>query len=255
MLAALLALVLAQAPSADARIGIAVLNPQTSGDVGTEVGPVLAGIISTRLDKSGVFRVVAEDDIKRMVSFDQMKTALSCDEQASCLAEIGQALGVPYMLIGTLAKLGDTYVLNLALVDIAAAHVQRRESGRYDDMNALMKGLDAQVERSVQQLLYREQGSLAVVSNEVGAIVEVDGVAIGTTPLKAQSVAAGPHRITVAKESFIRFARDVVVQANRAPSWTPRLCRWSLPARASTGSASQASRAAGCSPSATCFRS
>jgi hypothetical protein len=212
MYAALLALVIAQAPSAEARIGIAVLNPVTSGDVAADVSPVLAGLVATRLDKSGVFRVVAEDDVRQMVSFDQMKTALSCDDQASCLAEIGQALGVPFMMTSSLAKIGDTLVFQITLIDINAARVQKRESGRYASMNELLAGIDAQVERAVQQLMYREQGILVVTANEVGAVVEIDGVAVGTTPLAEQQVPSGPHRVTVSKETFIRFVKDVVVQ-------------------------------------------
>jgi TolB-like protein len=200
------------ASQSDDKLGIAVLNVQTSGDVPADIAPVLSGLISTKLDKSGVFRVVTEDDVKSMVSFDQMKTALSCDDQASCLSEIGQALGVPFMLTGTLAKLGDNLVLNLALVDIGAAKVQKRESATYADMNALTKGLDTQVERAVQALLYREKGRLLVTTTEEGATIEVDGVAIGTAPLSEQSIASGPHRITVSKQGFIQYVQDVVVQ-------------------------------------------
>ncbi len=207
----------------DEKLGIAVLNPQTSGDIAADIAPVLAGLMSTKLDRAGVFRVVTEDDVKQMVSFDQMKSALSCDEQASCLAEIGQALGVPYMLTGAIAKLGDSFVVNLALVDITAAKVQKRESATYADMNALTRGLDAQVERTVQALLYREKGKLLVLASEEGATVEIDGVAIGTTPLGEQRVASGPHRISVSKEGFIQFAQDLIIQPKLQSTLDARL--------------------------------
>ncbi len=196
----------------DAKLGIAVLNPTTSGDIPADLSPVLAGLISTRLDQPGVFRVVTEDDVKRIVSFDQMKTALSCDDQASCLSEVGAALGVPWLLTSHVAQLGATYIVNLTLIDIDNARSVKRESSTYPSLDALVAGLPAQVERTTASLLYRHKGKLLVIASEEGATVAVDGSAIGTTPLPEQEVASGPHRVTVVKEGFIQHAVDVTVQ-------------------------------------------
>jgi len=198
--------------TSDQRIGVAVLDLQTSGDVPTDLASALSGLVAARLDRAGVFRVVTEQDVKQLVSFDQMKTALSCDEQASCLAEVGSALGVPYMLTGTVAKLGSSFTLALTLVEIEKARVEKRTSAVFPEVDRLLAGLDAEVERVVASLLYREQGTLLVIATEEGGTVAVDGNAIGTTPLPALSVASGPHRITVNKEGFLQFALDVSVR-------------------------------------------
>lgn len=196
----------------DAKLGIAVLNPTVSGGIAPDLPPVLAGILSTRLDQSGVFRVVSEDDVKRMVNFDQMKTALSCDDQASCLAEVGAALGVPWLLTSSVAQVGTTFIANLTLIDIENAKSVKRESATYTSLDALIAGLPQQVERTAATLLYREQGRLLVVANVEGAMVAVDGNVIGTTPLAERAIASGPHRITVSKDGFIQHAQDVVVR-------------------------------------------
>jgi len=193
-------------------IGLAVLNLQTSGDIPKDLSSALSGFVAARLDRAGIFRIVSEDDVKRMVDFDQMKTALTCDDQASCLADIGAALGVPFMLTGTVGKLGSSYTLTLTLVEIDKARVEKRTSAVFSDVDKLLAGLDTEVERAVQSLLYKEQGNLLVLAIEEGATIAVDGNAVGTSPLPTTSVASGPHRVTVNKDGFIQFALDVVVR-------------------------------------------
>ena len=199
-------------------IGIAVLNLTTSGEVQADLATALSGLVAARLDRAGVFRIVSEDDVKRMVSFDQMKTALTCDDQANCLAEIGEALGVPFMLTGTVAKLGSSYTLAFTLIEIEKARVEKRTSAVFSDVDKLLAGLDTEVERAVQSLLYREQGALLVLATEEGAEVAVDVNVIGTSPLPQQPFASGPHRITVNKEGFIQYALDIVVRPKELTS-------------------------------------
>ena len=45
--------------------------------------------------------------------------ALGC-EQTSCLAELGGALGVRYLIVPSVGKIGASYLINLKLVDVEA---------------------------------------------------------------------------------------------------------------------------------------
>ena len=224
----------ASPPVADATLGLAVLNLQTSGDVPADIAPALSGLMTAQLDKTGVFRVVSEDDVKQMVNFDQMKVALSCDDQASCLSEVGAALGVPYMLTGSLARLGSNLSLSLTLVAIDSAQVEKRTSAVYADVDALVAGLPTEVERVVATLLYRQGGNLSVQVSEEGATVAIDGAVVGTAPLPMQPVSSGPHRITVdAKASFNSPSTSWFVQRKSPPStWCSDRPRRSSPTTA-----------------------
>ncbi|MBM4282515.1 MAG: hypothetical protein FJ137_17770 [Deltaproteobacteria bacterium] len=148
-----------------------------------------------------MFRIVSEDDVKQMVSFDQMKTALSCDEQASCLAEVGATLGVPYVLSGALSKLGASFVLNLILIDIDEARVVTRESVRFASIDALLDGPETQVDRTMAPVQFALRGQPRLTGSEEGATPLVDGVAQGTTPFGALEPPSGPRRIILRRRA------------------------------------------------------
>src|SRR5688572_12873627 len=131
----------AEGDAEENRIKIAVLSLKTD-DASAQLGTTIVDLTSSRLDREGVFQVITEEDVKQMVNFDQMKTALSCDDQASCLAEIGQALGVGYIMTGSLAQVGTRHVLTFSLIDIQNAKALKRESTSYASVDELMSGLD-----------------------------------------------------------------------------------------------------------------
>jgi hypothetical protein len=196
----------------DRRIKVAVLSLKTDDADTEKLGKTVVALTSSHLDTQGVFQVITEDDVRQMVSFDQMKSALSCDAEASCLSEIGEALGVRYLVTGSLGLVGSTHVLTLVLIDSSAARPLKRETASYNSVDELLRGLPRQVERAVSDLLYQEKGRLVVSCSEEGAVVELDGKALGTTPFAEREVPSGPHRVTVSKSDFIQFAVDVTVR-------------------------------------------
>jgi hypothetical protein len=67
-------------------------------------------------------RVFGAEDIKAMVGFQRQKSLLGC-EDASCLAELGGALGAQEIVTGTLSILGDDFVLVIRRLDVARVQV------------------------------------------------------------------------------------------------------------------------------------
>ena len=89
---------------ADNRTPIAVMDLQgrgvdeaASGALTTEVGNTLARL--------RVFRVITREDIKRMVQLEQTRQQCTGGVDAACMAEIGGALGVDYLVYGEVAKI------------------------------------------------------------------------------------------------------------------------------------------------------
>ncbi len=67
-------------------------------------------------------KVISADEIRSTLKYDLQKRDLGCNV-ASCLSEIGGALGVELLDTGTLSKFGKTYLLSLKTIDPRAATV------------------------------------------------------------------------------------------------------------------------------------
>jgi hypothetical protein len=191
-------------------IGVVVMTLKPEG-VEPAMATALTGVVATRIHELGVFRVTTQEDITSAVSFDQLKDALTCTE-SSCFADFREMLGADHLVVGTVSRAGTELVAHLSLLSLEPPRTVKRESVREYGAARVISQLGAAAGRVVQPLLASRTGSLRISTNEEGATVAVDGTTIGTTPLGAVEVPAGPHRVEVAKEGFIRAVRDVVIE-------------------------------------------
>lgn len=192
-------------------IRIAVVEPAGSEQASEDARRALGALVAARLGETGAFEVITQDDVRQMISFDKLKTALSCDEEASCLAEIGGALGVGWLVSGTLAEVGGVAVLSLSLVDIERARVERRETITAPDVAGLIGKLPPIVDALVRPLLSGRQGTLELKVPTEAALVEIDGRAVGQTPLPPVTLTQGSHRVVVRKAGYFDYSKDVEV--------------------------------------------
>ncbi|MCK5797480.1 MAG: PEGA domain-containing protein, partial [Deltaproteobacteria bacterium] len=123
----------------------------------------------------------------------------ACTGDVSCLAEAGRLLGVDRIISGNVGALGDSYVVNLKIVDVKTTHeisrIQETISGRPDEL------IDA-VRVAAYRLVAPERlrGALTVLANIPKAKVWLDGALIGQTPLPLQhNLTVGEHSLRVAK--------------------------------------------------------
>ena len=76
---------------------------------------------------------------------------MGCDD-ASCVAEIGNALGVPYLTAGNVANLEGSTVLTLKLINVQTATVVARVSKIAGGGNQVLPRIIAEV---VQEMVAR----------------------------------------------------------------------------------------------------
>ncbi|OGQ81011.1 MAG: hypothetical protein A2289_14310 [Deltaproteobacteria bacterium RIFOXYA12_FULL_58_15] len=75
------------------------------------------------------YEVLGPTDLNAILGVEAMKDAMGCDD-VSCAAEIGGALGAPFLLAGELRKLDTQAVLSLRLMDTQAPAVLQRSTAR-----------------------------------------------------------------------------------------------------------------------------
>ena len=207
-------LILATPATPDARAGksrLAVLDLRDKG-VGPDVASLLTSVASNRLSEIGIFQVISREDIKNMLSHQQDQILLGCTAE-DCLVKIGGALGAENLVAGTVGKVGDKYVVSLQLIDVRGSKVVKRVEREFSgSRDKLLEEVRNAAYLVVEDVLVAQSGKVILSVSEEGADVSVDGKTVGTSPLAALDVSAGPRDIRVSKQGFVDWVRTVQVE-------------------------------------------
>ena len=136
----------------------------------------------------------------------------NCTASPECLAPLGRALHATRIVAGNVGGLADSYIVNLKLVDDGGRELTR--------VSATLRGsaeeLIAEIRVAAVRLVAPEPlvGRIELVSAIPGAQVTLDGNPVGTTPLLGtlDRIAAGTHKLGVAREGYSSFEEDVPVR-------------------------------------------
>jgi hypothetical protein len=201
----------AAAPVQAGKSRLAVLDLKDKG-VGPDVASLLTSVASNRLSEIGIFQVISREDIKNMLSHQQDQILLGCAEE-DCLVKIGGALGAENLVAGTVGKVGDKYVISLQLIDVRASKVVKRVEREFaGSRDKLLEETRNAAYRVVEDVLVAQSGKVILSVSEEGADVSVDGKTVGTSPLAALEIPAGPRDIRVSKQGFVDWVRTVQVE-------------------------------------------
>jgi hypothetical protein len=191
-------------------VSFAVLDLAPNG-VTKDVASSLTQVLSVELKRIHGASVISHDDIKAMLQLQEQKSKLGCDD-ASCLAEIGGALGADKLVVGSIAKIADSYLVALRLLSVRTVKVESRIS------ESFMGGED-QLIRAVRHAGRRlvgvdvtDGGTLALSASEPGASVTVDSRLVGSLPMKPVSgLKPGQHLVRVQKRGHFDWNGSVYV--------------------------------------------
>lgn len=169
-------------PAGPRKTRVAVMEIRS---LGTEVhkAELLSEVALTEASNMERFEIIGRSDIASMIGFDQQKKVLGCTDDSSCLAEIGGALGVDFVMVGSLGRLGALYRVDLKIVDTKKARVL----GRFgESVEGSEEKLVATVQRGVRKLLTPLLGDLPVP----GAVAAGTAAKPTTAPAQAPATTA-----------------------------------------------------------------
>jgi hypothetical protein len=219
---ALAALVVAApAAAAESRAKLAVLDLAANG-ASRELASAAGGVVASELDRLGVFRIITSDAIRDMLALEKQKQMLGCTDSMGCVAELGGALGVDYLVSGKVTRLAaskdvpESFSLELTLSSVKKG---QREGSVIESARSeaeLVSRVGRAVQKLVAKILAGRSGSLVVASTEAGAVVKIDDQVKGTTPLQGQiTLPGGPHTLVVEKQGFVAFQKEIQIQPAR----------------------------------------
>lgn len=155
-----------------------------------------------------------------------------CAGADDCLADIGKKLEVDLVVTGTVAALGDSYVLNIKAVDVATG----KQLPKRIETRPLRGSPDELIEAvrvAAYELLAPGEllGSLMVLSDLVGAEVSLDGARVGVTPLSGplRKLRLGEHVIKVTADDYLPFEEKVRIRFQKTTRVIVRLAKEDAP--------------------------
>lgn len=247
----LLLVVLAAGPAPAAPAPVALAAPDFSTvNVSPEIGRFLAEHLAQQLADGGV-RVITSREIGSLLGLQRQRDLLGCNEGASCIAELGNALGADGILLGDVARLGNTYQLNAKVLSADGVRLLARASATADSESGLVPAVNSIAHQLGPEVL-RALGRQPKTVSPPPASVAADSSPAPEPPLRkyAWIPAAGAGVFAVGGTIFLGLAANdsqqltaregSVIPSDRAASLVTDGDRYQLLARIGYGVAGAA---------------
>ena len=199
-----------------------------------EIVARLEALLRVELDRLLERPMPSRAEVERAIAKDAVLR--NCAGETDCLLGVGKKLGTDMVIAGNVGGLGDSYVVNLKLVDVASATEKNRIKVPLEGSpDALIEAVRVALVNLVSPESVR--GNLAVLVNVKGAKVYVDGRLAGTTPLPSNLIAnldARPeekngkrqnlHQLRISAEGYIDYIKpDIEVRFQKTTEVVVRL--------------------------------
>jgi tetratricopeptide (TPR) repeat protein len=119
----------------DTRPIVGVLNFQASGISKTEL-EIFLDYLSSSIAATGKYRII--DRTQRETILKEIEFSLSDCTDEKCQLEIGKLLSANQIIVGSLGKVSNRYLLTIKLIDVETAEAIRSVSEKYESMDALI---------------------------------------------------------------------------------------------------------------------
>jgi len=186
------------------------MNIAVNDLTGKKIDQETAGIISDRLRSelinTGLYRVMERGEMANILKEQGFQQSGVCDD-ASCVVEVGQILGVERMVSGSVGKVSESlYTIDLKMIGVSTGEILYSVNEIYkggielllsQGVTGVVVKLTEAASEEVQQLSFAgKTGDLFVESNIKGAKIQIDGESTGkVTPHTFADFPAGKHRL------------------------------------------------------------
>jgi len=139
-------------------------------------------------------KVTTAADVRRMADVESQKMLLGCESDTSCLADLAGDFGARYVLYGSVAQLGELYVIQLTLFDAEKAEAVDRVRVETRDLSSVTAEIDTAVDRVFTSVVGSPVAPVAEpISSGVwitlgGVVLIAGGVTLGVLSLQPAEV-------------------------------------------------------------------
>ncbi len=173
------------------KINIAVSPLEGRGLAEGEAG-TLTDALATHLANTVTFRVMERGRMDVILKEQGFQQSGACND-AACIVEMGQLLGVDHMVTGSIGKVGQTYSINLRIINVGTGEIVR-------SLNKYYKG-------EIDGVLTEVLPTVALeLSNEKETAIKTDGAKEKASPVVSN--AKSPALTTQTDKKFLPFVTN-----------------------------------------------
>ncbi len=187
---------------------IAILEFQSSGGLEKSELSILTNRFRGILVQTNAYEVIEREKMKEILKEQDFAISDQCNT-SECAVQVGQLLGVQYMIAGDIAKFGQTYTIDLRMIDVGTGKILISKSedyeGKMEGLLNIMKNVAAAFTGKDEGVsVSAGVGDVFVSSNPSGGQIFIDGKQTEwKTPKLIEGVPAGKHIIEVRSGNLI----------------------------------------------------
>lgn len=106
----------------EAKINIAVISLKAGNGVAQGESELITDRLRVELFRTGSVNVMERDQMQEILKEQGFQQSGACSDEA-CMVEMGQLLGVQFLVAGSLGRLGELFMLNLRMVDVKTGKI------------------------------------------------------------------------------------------------------------------------------------
>jgi TolB-like protein len=120
-------LILAIPCLAESKLPLVAVLPMDGRGLTSDEASVITDLLGTELMRTGSFRVMERSQMDNVLKEQGFQKSGACDN-SQCAVEMGQLLGIDRMVVGSIGKVGRTYLVNVRMVNVGTGEVVRSVS-------------------------------------------------------------------------------------------------------------------------------
>jgi TolB-like protein len=196
---------------------IAVLTIESKGGISKSEAATLSDRLGSMLVNTDAFIVLERgkmNDILTEQGFQQ--TGCTSTE---CAVEVGKLLNVQKMVSGSIGKIGQTYTIDLSLIDVKTAQIEqsfvRDYKGEIDGLLREMEAIAGQIASRARGKAVEEQKYVvSIKSTPAGGKIIINNKEIGDTPYSFTAPKGMSLDIKIEKKNYKLWQQRVTVNDN-----------------------------------------
>lgn len=195
---------------------IAVLDTVVQS-VPATLGALTTQTLSSYAANSLGMDVVSKDDLRKLVSYQQLQQLVGCDgDTCNHATALAQSLGVSRILTSTLGRIGDRFQLSVVAMDTSTGKVIGRATREIQTEEEILENARDLCHFALRHMQRESKGYIRVVVSTTAAQIAIDGQAAGVSPLPTPlRIPAGNHAVHVEKKGFLPFDGAISVEAGK----------------------------------------